>query len=230
MKSGPGRVKRIVTSGEFLERLTKCADVGKYAGHEAGFSVFEDDGGRIIYGGVICGDWASVRGAKMDSAEVAGISSADFVRNDVYIPVTFHMHSCQVGFMPSETDISSFLNERKSLLDEKESHYTIRCRPVCMIGSMPSMSGDFIEVLVMQETGRKALGEKYTPLLYSGIVNSREGMDDNRSIANALNKQRGVRADILTYAGRRNCGMYSLNESEAKKLKKFEFKPVWRKL
>jgi len=223
---GRREIKGIITSDEFLKRLSEAANITWESDHETGFYVVRDIyENSIIYGNVVgfnaedefAGDpTESISGKFLRSIEPV----YDLYENNIYPVVNLHFHPFPSNFDPSEMDIENFLMERK-LFCGWDYMARINCKLVYVIGSQPT-SERTIDLLLLQETGNRPR-KGFADILVSSVKNDPRHRDDNATIARLYDQQRGIQATMLSFE--RNNGIYKLKKGDYQKISKFASTP-----
>jgi hypothetical protein len=225
-------IMKVMTGKEFMKRLGKAAEITWETDHDTGFSVARDIyRNRLLYGDVVGFDAEnefapdptnSVLGTYFRSVEpVADRLRLNSAYNDFYPVIRVHMHPWPNTFNPSQADIELFLSTRDCLY-RPEYARRIDCRPIFAIGSLPSLNKD-LELLLLQETRERPLGENYADMILSNIEEEPTFEDYNPAIARICNKQADMQAAMLTYE--KNDDHYALKKSDFRLISRFASEP-----
>jgi hypothetical protein len=225
---GKREVKSFFTSEEFLKRLARAADINWMSDHETSFVVGRNSENQYVWGKVVGEDpdgsepWYSVGNFFNRSL----LDNNNYDVEDFYTFVALHFHPPLESFDPSPGDFQTAFALRELSFRYCVGH-CIDSRPLMCIGSVPRANRN-IELLVMQETGKKALGMEWGDSVASFIEMDPEYRhDDNEGIVEILNKQSRLQAEILHY-DMQDGGSYKLRSGEYNgKLGKFSSKPVY---
>ncbi len=231
---GRREIKSIFVSNEFLERLSEAADITWETDHEIGFCVVRDIyKNKIIYGNVVGTDVKDPRandprerifGLDYNSINpLLGRYDLKIYNNDVYPVIDIHFHPFPSNFEPSEQDIRYFLSKREDLFYQENYGSRIDCKPIFIVGSQPS-SVRTIELLLLQETGKKPLGKTFAEILISSVeMDPQYYYDDHSTIARLYDKQEGIQVAMLSFE--RSNRLYKLKKGDYQKISKFASNP-----
>ena len=147
----------------------------------------------------------------------------DYTIEAQFCPVaSLHLHPFPYSYCPSEADLSILLKERESINDDGFfGNRKINCRPILAVGCLSSKKKS-IDVLLLQETGQKPLGEKWAAHIFDFVEQGLKGSENLDRIVSVYNKQKNIQAARLTYLPGRG---YSLRLNDHNKLARFVSSP-----